>query len=86
MFHKKDIEQPKARKEAKSLEKHGDTRIDNYYWLNKRDDQEVLDYLHAENAYTKAMFGHLESFQERNSEIFQRHSVKVFKTPNVKSL
>ena len=65
MFHKKDIEQPKARKEAKSLEKHGDTRIDNYYWLNKRDDQEVLDYLHAENAYTKAMFGHLESFQEK---------------------
>ncbi len=32
---------------------HGDTRIDNYYWL--RDDErarpDVLEYLHAENAY-----------------------------------
>ena len=34
---------------------HGDTRIDNYYWL--RDDErarpDVLEYLHAENAYGK---------------------------------
>jgi oligopeptidase B len=34
---------------------HGDTRIDNYYWL--RDDErsrpEVLDYLRQENEYGK---------------------------------
>ena len=38
-------------------EKHGDTRVDNYYWLrdDERQKPEVLDYLKAENAYTEAM-------------------------------
>ena len=30
---------------------HGHTRVDNYYWLNQRENPEVLDYLKAENAY-----------------------------------
>ena len=34
---------------------HGDTRVDNYYWLRERDNPEVLAYLQAENAYTEAM-------------------------------
>ncbi|MDU6411495.1 MAG: oligopeptidase B, partial [Yersiniaceae bacterium] len=45
---------PKAEKRPHPITVHGDTRIDNYYWL--RDDDrtrpEVLDYLTAENAYT----------------------------------
>ena len=46
------------------LEKHGDTRIDNYYWLNDREDQEVLDYLHAENAYNDSLTAHTKDFQK----------------------
>lgn len=34
---------------------HGDTRIDNYYWLrdDDRSQAEVLDYLRRENEYGK---------------------------------
>ena len=35
-----------------SLEKHGHTRTDNYYWLNERDNPQVIAYLEAENGYT----------------------------------
>ncbi len=30
---------------------HGDTRVDNYYWLNERENPDVIAYLEAENAY-----------------------------------
>ena len=33
------------------MERHGDVRIDEYYWLNDREDAEVVAYLNAENAY-----------------------------------
>ncbi|MDH3795652.1 MAG: S9 family peptidase [Flavobacteriaceae bacterium] len=55
---------PIAKKEAKELTIHGDTRVDNYYWLNQREDQEVLDYLEAENAYYQEMTAHTEAFQK----------------------
>ncbi|GGD10332.1 S9 family peptidase [Hyunsoonleella pacifica] len=55
---------PVADKKPHKLTIHNDTRIDNYYWLNERENNEVLDYLHAENAYTKAMMKHTERFQE----------------------
>jgi len=46
------------------LEKHGDIRVDNYFWLNNREDQKVLDYLNAENAYYQQMTAHTKQFQE----------------------
>ena len=64
MFQKTDIEQPLAKKEAKELNIHEDTRIDNYYWMNKRDSQDVIDYLTSENQYTDKMMAHLEDFQD----------------------
>ena len=33
---------PKADKVEKHIEKHGDVRIDKYYWLNDKDDEEVI--------------------------------------------
>lgn len=56
---------PKAKKIPKKLIAHNDVRIDNYYWLNHREDQEVLDYLEAENSYTKGMMKHTEKLQEQ---------------------
>ena len=40
------------------MEAHGDTRIDNYYWLrdDTRSDPKVLNYLKLENAYTEKWF------------------------------
>ncbi len=55
---------PKAKKIAKELEIHGDVRIDNYYWLNDRENQEVIDYLNSENAYYEAITAHTKQFQE----------------------
>jgi oligopeptidase B len=44
---------------------HGHVRVDPYYWLNQRDDPEVLAYLRAENAYTEAVMQHTTALQER---------------------
>ncbi len=57
------IKTPKAKKIAKELSIHGDTRIDNYYWLNDREDQNVIDYLNAENEYREGIMAHTTDFQ-----------------------
>lgn len=43
---------------------HGHNRIDNYYWLNDRENPEVLKYLEDENAYTSEVLHSTEKFQE----------------------
>lgn len=55
---------------------HGDTLIDNYYWMRLSDEeknavtpnqhtQDVLDYLAAENEYTDAVMAHTIEFQDK---------------------
>jgi oligopeptidase B len=44
---------------------HGDVRVDNYYWLRERSNPEVIEYLEAENEYTKQMMKHTEEFQDK---------------------
>ena len=63
--NQKMMNPPQAKKIEKELTIHGDTRIDNYYWLNDREDPEVIAYLEQENAYTKAMMAHTEDLQKR---------------------
>ncbi|UCE41487.1 MAG: S9 family peptidase [Candidatus Aminicenantes bacterium] len=58
------IEPPVAKIIPKELTAHGHTRIDNYYWLNQRDNPEVIAYLEAENAYKDAVMAHTTDFQE----------------------
>ncbi|WP_439952041.1 S9 family peptidase [Flavobacterium psychrotrophum] len=43
---------------------HGDVRIDNYYWLNERENPEVIEYLNKENEYYKEQTAHTKKFQE----------------------
>ena len=62
---KKEIVPPKAKKIVKNLEFHGDVRVDNYYWMNNRDDAEVIDYLNQENEYNQKMTEHTRDFQQR---------------------
>ena len=59
-----EIQPPVAEKIEKHLEKHGDVRIDNYYWLNERENEEVIDYLERENDYYERMTEHTNDFQE----------------------
>jgi len=58
-----DIPPPVATKKPKELEKHGDVRVDDYYWMNDRENPEVIAYLEAENDYFKKMTAHTEAFQ-----------------------
>ena len=45
-------------------ERQGATVIDNYYWLREKSNPKVVEYLEAENAYTKAMTADLAPFQD----------------------
>lgn len=60
---KTTIKAPVARKIPKTLEIHNDVRIDNYFWLNQREDQNVLDYLNAENEYYEQETAHTKDFE-----------------------
>lgn len=55
---------PKAAKIPTNLEKHGDVRTDNYFWLNQRDNPEVIDYLERENDYNDKMTASTKAFQK----------------------
>ncbi len=60
---------PVAEKKIKELTAHGDTRIDEYYWMNDyfkkgTDSTKVVDYLKAENAYLDTMMSGTKKFQE----------------------
>jgi oligopeptidase B len=58
------ITPPLAKVKPKTLEKHGDVRIDNYYWLNERENPEVIDYLNKENEYYNSMTAGSKQFQK----------------------
>ena len=55
---------PKAKKIEKILEIHGDQRIDNYFWMNERENPEVTQYLEEENAYCDFVMKDTENFQQ----------------------
>lgn len=71
---KSKIQPPKAEKVEMKLEKHGDVRIDNYYWLNKREDQKVIDYLEAENNYYDTITADTKQFQE---DLFEEMKARI---------
>lgn len=55
---------PEAEKIKKETQLHGHTLIDDYHWLNDRENPKVIDYLKAENDYTGKVMGHLDTFKE----------------------
>ena len=59
-----DISAPKAKIIPKTLKKHKEARIDNYFWLNDREDSEVIDYLNKENAYYQSMTSHTQNLKD----------------------
>lgn len=63
----KNLMPPKAKKIPHVMTVHGDTRIDDYYWLrdDDREDKDVLDYLHQENDYGKQVMDSQQALQER---------------------
>jgi oligopeptidase B len=64
------IAAPKCEKIPKELVAFGDTRIDNYYWLDDYfkkgpDSNKVVDYLTAENKYYDTMMSGTKTLQEK---------------------
>lgn len=70
------IQAPIAPKHDTLLEKHGDKRLDPYYWMKLSDEQknasspdqqtkDVLAYLNAENDYRDTVMSHTKEFQEK---------------------
>ena len=86
---------PVAEKIKKELTIHGDTRVDNYYWLRDRDSEEVLKYLNDENEYTEAMTEHTKKLQKELYEEIRemtpadgfssQRDVELAKQVNIKS-
>ncbi|PKG74618.1 oligopeptidase B [Shewanella sp. GutCb] len=58
MTVKPQIEPPKADKVPHIMELHGETRVDDYYWMrdDERKDPKIIAHLNAENEYTVAQF------------------------------
>ena len=55
---------PRAPQRAHVTTVHGDTRLDQYFWLRDREDPAVLEYLRAENAWTEMVMAHTRELQE----------------------
>ena len=57
-----------------TLEKFDDVRTDNYFWLNDRENPEVIDYLNKENQYYQEMTAHTKAFQK---ELFEEMKARI---------
>ena len=68
------LNEPRAEKIEKTLSIHGEDRVDEYYWLNKRGDKKVLDYLNSENNYRKELMKDYESLEK---EIFNEIKSRI---------
>jgi len=55
---------PVAKIIPKAITVHGDTRIDNYFWLRDRSDPDVIAYLEAESNYTEAVMAPTQPLQD----------------------
>ncbi len=69
------INAPAAKKVRAEMVEHGNTRVDDYFWMRLSDDQkkaeapdaqtqDVLDYMNAENAYRDTIMADTKEFQK----------------------
>ncbi len=81
---------PMAKIHPHQLNEHNDIRIDNYYWMRLSDEQknaaedardeqtkDMLNYLNAENDYTKKVMAHTDAFQ---TKLFEEMKGRVKET------
>ena len=72
---------PVAKKVPHSMTTHGDTRIDDYYWMrdDQRQDPEILQHLEQENRYAETVLKHTEASQE---QLFEEIKGRIAKDDN----
>ena len=65
MTQAQSLKAPKAAIKPKELVTNGDKRVDNYYYLNERENPEVINYLKAENTYLDQVLAPVKSLQDK---------------------
>ena len=65
---------PKAKKHPKELIIHNDRRVDNYFWLNDRENKEVIKYLEAENNYCDEVMAPTSDLQ---NDLFEEMKARI---------
>ena len=55
---------PVAARIPRAITVHGDTRVDDYFWLRDRGNPKVMEYLKAEEAYANAAMKPLDALQD----------------------
>ncbi len=65
---------PVAKKKSHETKIHGKTFEDDYFWLRKKDTEDVLDYLRAENEYTVEMMKHTEDLEQ---QLFEEMKARI---------
>src|SRR3954454_2204111 len=68
---------PVAKRVPTTRERHGDVVVDEYAWLQVKDDPEVVAYLEAENAHTDAALAHTADLQ---NELFEEIRSRIQET------
>jgi oligopeptidase B len=56
---------PRALKRPHNITQHGQTRVDNYFWMRYREDPAVISYLKAESDYQEEVMQHTLPLQEK---------------------
>ena len=74
MKKKIELNPPLANKIPHELSKHGDLRIDNYFWMKDREHPEVTNYLNAENDYCDEKMAHTKEFQ---NDLFEEMKSRI---------
>ncbi|WP_145719223.1 S9 family peptidase [Chitinophaga japonensis] len=77
MTEQTNVAPPVAPKVPKKLTIHGDTRIDNYYWMNDRADPRVISYLQAENAYLDTI---MQPQRELRTKLYEEMRGRIMET------
>ncbi len=71
---KNELVEPMAKKVDKILKMHDHERNDEFYWLNERGNQEVIDYLNAENDYRDT---YMEEYKNLENELFKEIKSRI---------
>jgi len=71
---KTQINPPTPKKIPKKLKKFDSLRVDNYYWLNQRENPDVIEHLKKENDYYSNNTSHTKKFQKK---IYEEIKTKI---------
>jgi oligopeptidase B len=64
---------PRVEKRPHPITRHGDTRVDPYYWLMDRGDPDVIAHLEAENAFLRTSLSPLKDLEDTIFEEIKSH-------------